>query len=79
MNKGSEGAGEAIVDVVEQSHDDDKSLRRRQGLDSMEIYWLDFWYGIKVHLSTTHLLCKRTLSWCGQMWSDFGLSQNFSD
>ena len=36
MNKGSDGAGEAIVDVVEQSHDDDKSLRRRQGLDSIE-------------------------------------------
>ena len=49
MNKGSEGAGEAIVDVVEQSHDDDKSLRRRQGLDSMEKYWLD----LKLAFSTS--------------------------
>ena len=27
-------AGEAIVDVVEQSHDDDRSLRRRQSVES---------------------------------------------
>ena len=50
MNKGSDGAGEAIVDVVEQSHDDDKSLRRRQGLDSIGKYRLDFWNGIQVRL-----------------------------
>ena len=38
MNKGSREsdsqAGEAIVDVVEQSHDDDRSLRRRQSVES---------------------------------------------
>ena len=58
MNKGSDGAGEAIVDVVEQSHDDDKSLRRRQGLDSIGKYRPDFWNGIQVRLYklTTHLL-----------------------